>query len=237
MRIDLIKRPKGVTIIEGFPGFGLVGTISTEFLIDHLQAEKIGRVWSKNIQPMVAVHDSKVVDPIGIFYSSKYNLVILHALTSVNGIEWDLADTLNDLAKQLQAKEIISVEGVGSMDPTKGIKAFYYTKNVKKWQSVNIEPLKEGIVMGVTGAMLLNLKGTPVSCVFAETHSKLPDSRAAAKVIEVLDNYLGLKVDYKPLLKKADEFEGKIKDILSQTKSAGQDKLKIDKARMMDYVG
>ena len=36
MRIELKKRPKRVTILEGFPGFGLVATIATEFLIQQL---------------------------------------------------------------------------------------------------------------------------------------------------------------------------------------------------------
>ena len=40
-RLKLTKKLKGVTVIEGFPGIGLVGTITTGFLIDHLQCEKI----------------------------------------------------------------------------------------------------------------------------------------------------------------------------------------------------
>jgi len=42
IKLNLTKNPKGVTIIEGFPGFGLVGTIATGFLIEHLKCEKIG---------------------------------------------------------------------------------------------------------------------------------------------------------------------------------------------------
>ena len=45
--------------------------------------------------------------------------------------------------------------------------------------------------MGVSGALLLKAE-VPLSCFFAETHSSLPDSRAAAKIIEVLDKYLYL---------------------------------------------
>ena len=42
MEIKLTKKPQNPTLIEGFPGFGLIGTITTEFLIEHLKAEKIG---------------------------------------------------------------------------------------------------------------------------------------------------------------------------------------------------
>ena len=210
MKIELSKKPKNVTIIEGFPGFGLVGTITTEFLIDHLKAEKIGRVLFHDMAPLVAVHEGKVVEPIGIFYDPKNKIVILHALADVKGKEWVIAKALIDLSKTLDAKEIISIEGVGGVG-TKGNGAFYYSRN-KKWQNAGIEELKEGVVIGVTAAMLAGCdKNDKISCVFAETKSNLPDSRAAAKVIEVLDKYLGLNVDYKPLIKKADEFESKVK--------------------------
>jgi predicted ATP-grasp superfamily ATP-dependent carboligase len=35
MEIKLTKKPSKVKIIEGFPGLGLNGTISTELLIEH----------------------------------------------------------------------------------------------------------------------------------------------------------------------------------------------------------
>ena len=69
MKIDLKKKPQNVTIVGGFPGFGLVGTISSEYLIDHLQAEKIGSIWFSEMTPMLAIHESKVVEPFGVFYS------------------------------------------------------------------------------------------------------------------------------------------------------------------------
>jgi len=234
MKIELYKKPKNVTIIEGFPGFGLVGTITTEFLIDHLKAEKIGRVFFHDLAPLIAVHEGKVVEPIGIFYDPKSNIVILHALANVKGKEWVIANALTDLGKQLSAKEIISVEGVGGVG-TKGGNAFYYSKN-KAWSKTGIEELKEGIVIGVTAAMLAGCdKNSKISCVFAETKSNLPDSRAAAKVIEVLDKYLGLNVDYKPLLKKADAFEGKIKNLISKgNKTIAQGSAKKE---TMNYFG
>ena len=114
MKIKLWKKPKNPIIVEGFPGFGLVGTIASEFLIDHLKTEQIGKITFEEMPPMVAIHESQIVEPLGIFYSKKYNLVILHAITASAGYEWKLADALADIAKQLGAKEVISLEGVGS---------------------------------------------------------------------------------------------------------------------------
>ena len=237
MEVILKKKPKSPTIIEGFPGFGLIGTIATEFLIDHLKTEQIGKIMMDELPPMVAIHDSKVVEPMGIFYSKKYNLVILHVISPVTGIEWKLSKALAQLAKMLKAKEIISIEGVGSVNAgTTDPRTFYYAnaqKNVKKFSKIGIEPLKEGIIMGVTGTVLVSMGNMPLSCIFAETHSELPDSKAAARVIQALDKYLGLKVDSKPLLKQAEVFESKIKGILSKSKESKE----LQDKKKLSYVG
>lgn len=231
MELKLTKKPKNVTIIEGFPGIGFVGSITTEFLIDHLQAEKIGSIVSEDTMPVAVIHNSKVIEPFGIFYNKKYNLVILQALNPVQKLEWKVTHLLSKLAKELSAKEIISLEGV--LSPLKQQNVFYYSKkNSKKFTSINMQPLKEGIIMGVTASLLLREK-LPISCIFVETQSQLPDSRGAAKLIEALDKYLGLNVDYKPLLKKAEEFEKKIKNIVEQSQQVSKEQDK----KNLDYLG
>jgi len=231
MELKLTKKPKNVTIIEGFPGIGLVGPITTEYLREHLQVEKIGSIVSEDSMPIAIIHNSKVIEPFGIFYNKKYNLVILQALNPVQKLEWKVTHLLSKLAKELSAKEIVSLEGVAS--PVKQQNVFYYSKkNHKKFESINIQPLKDGIIMGVTASLLLKEK-LPMSCIFVETHSQLPDSRGAAKLIEALDKYLGLDVDYKPLLKKAEEFEKKIKNIVEQSQQVSKEQDK----KNLDYLG
>ena len=232
MEILLNKKPKNPIIIEGFPGIGFIGSIATEFLVDHLKAEKIGKIEFTEQTPVVAIHNSKVVEPFGIFYSSKYNLVILHAINPVNNIEWKITEAIEKIVKTLGAKEVISIEGVAST--SKDVNTFFYSKKFsKKFEKMKIPPLKEGIIMGVTASILLRDK-FPSSCIFVETHSQLPDSRGAAKIIEVLDKYLGLKVDTKPLLQKAEVLENKLKDLMQQSKVASEEKDKKDK---LNYLG
>ena len=240
MKIKLSKRPKNPTIIGGFPGIGLIGTITTEFLIKHLDAKPIGYIWSDKLMPMAAVHESKILQPLEMFHDSKHNILILHALSDIRGLEWQLGDALIELSNAVKAKEVICLEGVLSKAETSNL--YYITtskaseKNFNRIKDkVSIGPLKEGIIMGVTAAMLLRAVNMPMSGIFVETHSKLPDSKAAAKIIEVLDSYLGLKVDYRPLIKAAEEFETKIKDILSNAKAVSEHKKA--KEEHLDYMG
>lgn len=236
MEIKLRKKPKNPIIIEGFPGFGLVGTIASEFLIEHLKTEQIGRISFEELPAMVAIHENKVVEPLGIFYNKEYNIVIVHAITASQGFEWKLADAIMGVAKQLDAKEVICLEGVGSSQTEDGkTQSFFYASDPakeKKLRSTGIKSLNEGIIMGVTGALLLRSDEMPVSCIFSETHTNLPDSKAAAKIVEALDRYLGLKVDYKPLLEQAQKFEEKLKGILQQ----GQKVKELSDKKKLSYI-
>jgi len=256
MELILNKRPKNAVIIEGFPGVGFIGSIATEFLIEHLKAEPIGKIRVREQMPIVAVHNSKIIDPFGIFYSKQYNLIILRAIAPVTKMEWEITDAVEKLAQELQAKEIISIEGIASANDDSKVyyyskknkeiisiegiasanddsKVYYYSKkNSSKFDKLSIEGLKEGVIMGVTASLLLKDK-LPSSCIFVETHSKLPDSRGAAKIVETLDKYLGLKVDPNPLVKKAEELETKLKAMMQQGKVTQEEA----DAKQLDYLG
>jgi uncharacterized protein len=233
--IELKKKPKNPIIINGFPGFGLVGTISTEFLIDHLKTKLIGKIFLDDMPAMVAIHEGQVVEPIGIYYNEKNNIMLIHGINSVVGSEWKITEEISKLAEELKAKEIISLEGVAGAEDIQETKVFFYaSKDTNKEKlKKNASELKEGIIMGVTGALLLKIQKIPTTCVFAETHSNLPDSKAAAKIIQVLDKYLGLKVDYAPLLKQAQKFELKLKGMMEK---ANETK-KVTEEKQLSYVG
>ncbi|MFH2020041.1 MAG: PAC2 family protein [archaeon] len=225
MEIRLDKKPKSPKIINGFPGFGLIGTIATEFLIEHLQAEKIGAFYYNELPATVAIHNQKLVDPMGIFYNKKYNIVILHTILNATGMEWKLCDNMLEMADSLSASEIISLEGVSSPTVTQSEKVFYYASEEKiraKLDKMGLLPLKESIIVGVSGALMLRSK-IPVTCMFAETKTNMPDSKAASNIIKSLDEYLDLAVDYKPLLKQAEKFEQKFRSILKQSSVASKE--------------
>jgi uncharacterized protein len=232
----LTKKPKNPVIIVGFPGFGLVSTIATEFLMDHLKTEKIGSVHMSNLPPMIAVHSGKAIDPIGIFYNKEHNIVLVHVISAAKDIEWKLAEAVIDLAKQLKAKEIVSLEGIGSLKPSEKTRSFFFAskkENTARLEKLTTAPLKEGIIMGLTGILMLkSSKEYPVTALFAEAHSNMPDSKAAAKVIEVLNDYVGLKIDTKPLIKQAEKFENKLRQLLEKTTEMSKEQKK-----KLTYVG
>ncbi|MBW2965236.1 PAC2 family protein [Candidatus Woesearchaeota archaeon] len=192
---------------------------------------------AEDIPPMVAIHENKLVQPVGIYYDKKHNLVILHVMTNVKGIEWQVGELVLELAKKLEAKEILSIEGVGTPLPSDNPSPYFYSnteKGKKKFGEAKIDPLKEGIILGVTATIILQADTDfDVSCIFVETHSSLPDSKAAAKAIEIMDKYLDLKIEYKPLLQQAEKFESKIKGLMEKSSVATEEQ----KKKTLSYVG
>jgi len=232
VHVNLNKKPKNARVIEGFPGFGLVATIATGFLIDHLKCEQIGKYHFEETPATIAIHGCKLVDPVGIFYCKEYNLVIIHSITSPKHIEWHATEMVEEICKQLNAKELITIEGVGSSEARS--RAFFYSENPatkKKFSQMGIDCIGEGIIVGVTAGLLQKYPDNLTS-IFTETQSQMPDSKAAAKIIEVLDKYLELDVDYKPLLKQAELFETKLKSMVAQAEHAQKEQ----EEKKMSYI-
>jgi predicted ATP-grasp superfamily ATP-dependent carboligase len=233
MKLILEKKPKKPTMIHGSPNFGLVSTITIKFLLDHLDTEEIGSIESEHLTPLTAIHKGKLVKPISLFYNSKYNLLLVQSLSEAAGFEWELAETLVDLAKTVDAKEVITLESTPGHEEKTSL--FYYSqKNKVK----GIEPIKESLIMGTTAAFLLKGKELNSTCIFAEAHSQLPDSEAAAKVIETLNSHLGLQVDTKPLLEQARKFELSLRNYMQKMKKPVMQKMPDDdKKETTNYFG
>ena len=162
-------------------------------------------------------------------------------------LKWEISDEIVKLAHELNAYEIISLESVGTpgaigieeegeeQEKSKAKSFFYATHedSKKKLKEAGAEPLQEGIIVGVTGTLLLKAKHRH-TCIFAETHSQLPDSKAAAKIVEILNKYLGLQIDTKPLMESAKKFEQKLKKILEQGAQAQEAQ---QKKEGLSYLG
>jgi uncharacterized protein len=210
MKAVLTKKIKATRLLEGFPGFGLVGPIATEYLIDRLECTQVGKFVYDELPATVAIHKGKIVHPMGIYHSKKHDLLIIHAILDMKGLEWLIVDAIEDLVKQADIKEIISIEGVAG---TGGDGVYCYNNEAFKKQGA--KEIEESVIMGVTAGLMV--REMNVSCLFAETQSQIPDSRAAAKAIEYLEKYFGFDVDLQPLMDQAQLFEEKLKNIMQQT--------------------
>jgi uncharacterized protein len=232
MPYSLKKKVDNPLVVLGFPGIGLVGTIVTKFLTDHLEVEHIGSIELPNLAPLIAVHKGDVIDPIAVYYNKKHNMIIVQSITDVAGNEWKIADSITQMCKDLNAKEIIAVEGMPSQDNNVDL-YFHSTKSKVVGKAI---PLTEGVIMGVTAALMDKQKEVPMTSLFVSAHPEMPDSEAASKVVKVLGDYVGINLDVSPLLDSAKRFESKLKGVMQeqQKKSNYQ---KRDDDETIDYLG
>ncbi|MDD4127574.1 MAG: PAC2 family protein, partial [Methanomicrobium sp.] len=68
------ESPKGEELIAliGFPGSGLVGSISTQYLVDNAEFEYIGSITSKFFPPIAMMVDGVINAPIRIYNKGSY---------------------------------------------------------------------------------------------------------------------------------------------------------------------
>ena len=84
--------------------------------------------------------------------------------------------------------------------------------------------------------MIKGVDKLKTSFIFAETQAGLPDSRAAARIIEILDKYIGLKVEIGPLVTQAGQMEDHLKELLNQVKEQKQLK-DVKDSDEAEYIG
>jgi uncharacterized protein len=209
-----IKKP---LVLVGFYSPGLIGTLVSQYIAKKGEAKQIGHV-ETGLPPVAMISKGKVEHPIRVYSIKKRGMVIISSELPIPPNNADsIAKSIAEWVKKING-EIVCVEG---MVAPKSSDIFMITS--KKNIRTDLKSLGEGIIMGVTGALLLNSSemNIPATCIIAETESVMPDGRASAKVIEKMNEIFNWKVDTKPLLKETEIFEKKIKQIPQIAKTQG----------------
>ena len=218
-----MKKMKKPTVIMGFPGTGLVGSVAASQVVESLAMAFGGYISSSEFAPLAAIHDYKPMPAARIHYSDKYNMiVIISEMTIPVSSSLDVADKIYEFARSVDASTIISLGGISLQDEKKGV---YVVSSdpalVKDIISKKIaKPIREGATTGVTGLLLT--KGTldhfPITTILAESSEEYLDPRAATNVIKVLTKIIGVNINTSKLEKEAEEFSRDIKDAVMKSK-------------------
>ena len=106
---------KDGTILEGFPGIGLVGPISATYLIDYLKMDQICALDSEDFPPTSMVYANKPKFPARIYANSQYKIgLFLSEFTPSPKLHRPIAKKLLRWAKERQCKRLICMEGLPS---------------------------------------------------------------------------------------------------------------------------
>jgi len=215
-----LKRP---TVIMGFPGTGLVGSVAASQIVESLAMEFGGYITSAEFAPLAAIHDYKPMPAARIHFSEKQNMiVIISEMTIPIGSSQDVADKIYEFAKSVGASSIISLGGISLQEEKKGV--FVVSSDpeiVKDIIAKKIaKPIKEGATTGVTGILLAKgaLDKFPITTILAESSEEYLDPKAASNVLKVLTRITGVQVNTAKLEKEAEEYSKDIKEAVLKSR-------------------
>ncbi len=230
--VEYKEKPlKGYTLIEGFPGMGLVGTIAAKFIVEKLHFDHFGYIASDIFLPVIRIHKGIPVQPSRIYVNQEKKLAVLISeqvipKKYVNA----MARATVEWIKKKQFKRVISLSGINTNE--KNAESIIYgiaanKESLKLLQGHGLQIIQDGITTGVTAMMLLDLKRSNIESVSLLGNVELgADYHAAAEVLRKLNEILALKIDVEPLLAEAKELE---KEVLRQLQNVKETKDSVEK--------
>lgn len=198
---------KGYTLIEGFPGMGLVGTIAAKYMVEKMGFELIGHIDSDFFIPLIQIHNGLPLHPSRIYASEELKLVILISEQVIPRQEtYSMAKASIEWYKEKGIGRVISLAGINT--GTQGDKKIYgiasNQKILKLLEENGIEIIQEGITTGITAIILLELDHENIDAFSIMGPVALgTDYKAAAGLLEKLSKILKLDIPTAPLLKEA----------------------------------
>jgi uncharacterized protein len=218
------KGLKGYTLIEAFPGIGLVGPMAGSYMVEKLGMEYIGYLNSDMFPPIASVHNSTPMHPARIYKSEKYKfLLMVSEFTIPQALVQQLANEILAFSRKYSLQHIVSVGGMPSQKPTGSIYITSADKDMlKKAVKLGMKPIQEGVVAGVTAALLVKSPeyGISTSDVMVEVDPRITDPKYAEIAIEGLNKLLNMDIDLRELDQEAKEVETKIRELLKKIKDS-----------------
>ncbi len=212
-KVDL----KGFTLIEGFPGLGLVGTIGVKYLVERLKFEPIGHIESDFFIPIIRIHNGLPVFPSRIYINKRKKLAALVSEQIIpRQMIGPIAKEVVKWAQKKGIKKLISIEGIRTKGADNGGEKKVYgiacnEKSKQDLEKFNVPIVGEGITTGVTSMILLEMsKQEKIVAYSLLGNVKIAaDYKAAAECLKTLDEILGrqFNINVQPLLKEAKETE------------------------------
>jgi len=237
-------------LIAGFPGPGLVGSISTSYIINRLHMEQIACVESEFIVPGVIYAEGKLRHPFRLYSNEEGSVCVLvcEAPIMIQGMH-SVLDTvtkwaLNNKVKQVMVLDGIAAEGIPNLKRTPIIMSSdgevadaasliqdIEEPNDKEAQAGydserNIYPTTAyigGLAGGLLSSCLSN--GLASKALFISSTRGIPDPEGAAILLESLDKITdnkSLEIDTQHLRKQGVALRARMEKIIQSLRGQQQ---------------
>jgi uncharacterized protein len=237
-------------LIAGFPGPGLVGSISTSYIINRLHMEQIACVESEFIVPGVIYAEGKLRHPFRLYSNEEGNVCVLvcEAPIMIQGMH-SVLDTvtkwaLNNKVKQVMVLDGIAAEGLPNLKRTPIIMssdgevadAATLIQDIEEPKDKeaqagydserNIYPTTAyigGLAGGLLSSCLSN--GLASKALFISSTRGIPDPEGAAILLESIDQITdnkSLEIDTQHLRKQGVALRARMEKIIQSLRGQQQ---------------
>jgi uncharacterized protein len=214
--------------LVGAPDVGLVGSIALGYVILEQQMAEVGHLESDAFPPIIVVHQGDPKHPLRLY--SKGNIVAVISEMPIDARLIPLvARSIVDWAESKNAEILIALSGIAVQNRLEidipaiyGIGSSALMKKLMKDQEIEI--FEEGFITGLHAVVMKEClkKGVSNMILLAQSHLQYPDPGAAASLIASFDKMVGLKVDTKKLLARADETRVRLRELMQRTQQQMQ---------------
>jgi predicted ATP-grasp superfamily ATP-dependent carboligase len=229
----------GAILFTSFPSAGLAATVAAHYMIRTLNLPRVGLLDSRDSAPIAVIQAGRVNPPVRVYGRPKFGIVVSE-FPPTPAAAGPIAEAILATARARQCRMVVCLEGVVphpvDAEPTEGAAQSVWVVTsrpdaafLKSFEAAGAKSLDDGIIGGVTGALLIaGLRSTiPVAAllVSAQGPEGFPDNRAGAALIEMLDRYLPeLGIDTKPLVTQAEVIERALRAAMrNRPKSDGEE--------------
>ena len=231
-------------LIAGFPGAGMVGAISTSYIIEKLHMHQIACVESDYIVPGVIYVGGKLRHPFRLYANEKGTVCVLvcESPIMIQGIH-SVLDTVIKWALNAKCTEVVVLDGIVIHDMFEGKREpMILSSDGQVADKANLLYDEEynnnkhsffntAFIGGTAGGLLSSCLSNGIACkaLLIAATSGIPDPEGAAILIEsaarVVDNE-SLNIDTKELREQGAELKRRMEQIMrsvqEQQKQQGQ---------------
>ena len=227
-----------------FPSVGMVSSVVAHFLIDHLNLEFVGGVAHPKLPAICLVQDGVQLPPIRAYAGEPICklegvcdkvLLLMSELIVPDPLVHEIVSSLFEWSKEQNAAmgiliDAFAMKGMkGGLNGNEPLVEYEDTEDVdvlgvaatpkmaEILQGMDIKLLEQGVIKGMTGAMLSegSSRKRNIMSIMVEADPRFPDARAAAVIIEHLNKMLPVAdLDHEPLLAEAQQLEDQIRSMM-----------------------
>ncbi|GFN40416.1 MAG: proteasome assembly chaperone family protein [Marine Group I thaumarchaeote] len=209
-------------LIIGYPGGGLVGTMSVSYFIESLKMNHLGEFEHPDLPPIVFIENGQIHGAVRLY--KKGNMYAIRSDAPLDGnVTKELADFIVKFCSTNKIGKIIILSGLEVMDKNLKERKTYGLVTLPSLEKLlheeNLPRFLTGVIVGSDAVMIDVLKKAriPMIMLYTECNFFFPDPTSAIIAINTLSKILKVKIDTTKLQKRIGSLRLEKRQLMQET--------------------